>query len=122
MREKPVAFAAVCGLILVLVGLASGNTTYGSGYIEAKTLLDGNAALPESYGLLKMTATLVSYLSGIPGGILAPTLSAGAEFGANIAHFSSLRYLRGRQSFSAWLPTLLASPKRRSPHLSSSWK
>jgi H+/Cl- antiporter ClcA len=87
MRAKPVAFAAVCGLILALIGLASGNTTYGSGYSEAKSLLDGNAALPESYGLLKMTATVVSYISGIPGGVMAPALSAGAGFGANIAHF-----------------------------------
>ncbi len=86
MKARPVAFAAVCGLILALVGLASGNTTYGSGYSEAKSLLDGSAALPESYGLLKMTATVVSYISGIPGGIMAPTLSAGAGFGANIAH------------------------------------
>lgn len=87
MRAKPVAFAAVCGLILALIGLASGNTTYGSGYSEAKSLLDGKAALPESYGLLKMTATVVSYISGIPGGVMAPALSAGAGFGANIAHF-----------------------------------
>ena len=87
MRAEPVAFAAVCGLILALIGLASGNTTYGSGYSEAKSLLDGTAALPESYGLLKMTATAVSYISGIPGGVMAPTLSAGAGFGANIAHF-----------------------------------
>ena len=86
IRAKPVAFAAVCGLILALVGLASGNNTYGSGYSEAKSLLDGNAELPESYGLLKMVATIVSYISGIPGGIMAPTLSAGAGFGSNIAH------------------------------------
>jgi H+/Cl- antiporter ClcA len=86
MRAKPIAFAAACGLILALVGLASGNNTYGSGYSEAKSLLDGSAVLPESYGLLKMTATVVTYISGIPGGIMAPTLSAGAGFGANIAH------------------------------------
>lgn len=87
MQAKPIAFAAVCGLLLALVGLASGNTTYGSGYTEAKSLLDGNATLPESYGLLKMVATVLSSISGIPGGIMAPTLSAGAGFGANIAHF-----------------------------------
>jgi H+/Cl- antiporter ClcA len=87
MRAKPVAFAAACGLLLALVGLASGNTTFGSGYSEAKSLLDGNSVLPESYGLLKMTATVISYISGIPGGIMAPTLSTGAGFGANIAHF-----------------------------------
>lgn len=87
MRTKPMALAAVCGLTLALLGLASGNTTYGSGYSEAKSLLDGNVALSESYGLLKMAATVVSYISGIPGGIMAPSLSAGAGFGANIAHF-----------------------------------
>ncbi len=86
IRAKPVAFAAVCGVMLALIGLASGNATYGSGYGEAKSLLNGSVALPESYGLLKMTATVVSYISGIPGGIMAPTLSAGAGFGANIAH------------------------------------
>ncbi len=87
MRAKPLAFAAACGLVLALIGLASENTTYGSGYMEAKSLLDGSATLPESYGLLKMAATVVSYVSGIPGGIMAPTLSAGAGIGANIAHF-----------------------------------
>jgi len=87
MREKPVQFAAVCGLMLAMIGLVSGNSTYGSGYSEAKSLLDGNADLPEIYGLLKMATTLISYISGIPGGIMAPTLSAGAGFGANIAHF-----------------------------------
>lgn len=87
MRKNPVAFAVVCGLMLALIGLASGNTTYGSGYAEAKSLLETNSTLPESYGLLKMTATAVSYISGMPGGVMAPTLSAGAGLGANIAHF-----------------------------------
>ena len=86
MKAKPIAFAAVCGLILALIGLASNNTSYGSGYSEAKTLLDGKSVLPETYGLLKMMATAVSYVSGIPGGVMAPTLSAGAGFGANLAH------------------------------------
>jgi len=86
MQVHPVAFAAICGLALALLGLASDNSIYGSGYGEAKSLLNGSAALPESYGFLKMTATVVSYISGIPGGIMAPTLSAGAGFGANIAH------------------------------------
>jgi len=87
IRERPIAFAAVCGLLLVVVGLVSGNNTYGSGYIEAKTLVDGNSILPESYGLLKMLATAITAISGIPGGIMAPTLSAGAGFGSNIAPF-----------------------------------
>lgn len=87
MRAKPIELAAACGLLLALIGLASGNSTYGSGYSEAKSLLDGQAVLPDGYGILKMAATLVSYVSGIPGGIMAPSLSAGAGLGVNIAHF-----------------------------------
>ncbi len=87
MRARPVVFAAVCGFVLALIGLASGNSTYGSGYAEAKSLLDGNATLPEGYGLLKMMATVVSYVSGVPGGIMAPALSTGAGLGVNLAHY-----------------------------------
>jgi len=86
MQANPVVFAAACGLTLALLGLSSGNTIYGSGYAEAKSLLNGGPALPESFGLLKMVATAISYISGIPGGIMAPSLSAGAGLGANIAH------------------------------------
>ena len=85
MRVQPVLLAACCGFILAAIGLFSGNTTYGSGYTEAKLLLDGSAALPDSFALLKMSATAISYISGIPGGIMAPTLSAGAGLGANIS-------------------------------------
>jgi H+/Cl- antiporter ClcA len=87
MKARPVVFAAACGLLAALIGLASADATYGSGYGEAKSLLDGKTPLPESYGVLKMAATAVTYISGIPGGLMAPTLSAGAGFGANIAHF-----------------------------------
>ncbi|MEQ1628942.1 MAG: chloride channel protein [Gallionella sp.] len=87
MRAKPVWFAFYCGLLLALVGLASGSTTYGSGYSEAKSLLDGQTMLPESFGILKLAATLLSYVSGIPGGVMAPSLSTGAGIGVNLAHF-----------------------------------
>ncbi len=86
MREHPVQFAGACGLVIALAGIASGSTTYGSGYEEAKSLLDGKAILPESYGFLKMVSVLASSISGIPGGLLSPSLSAGAGLGANIAH------------------------------------
>lgn len=87
MRERPVVFAALCGLVLALIGLASGNTTYGTGYTEARQILEGTLPMPESYGILKMLATVVSYVSGIPGGIFAPSLAIGAGFGSNMAAF-----------------------------------
>lgn len=70
MKESPVLFAGICGLLLALIGLASGGHTYGTGYAEARGIIEGTDNLPPSYAIMKMLATLVSYLSGIPGGIL----------------------------------------------------
>jgi H+/Cl- antiporter ClcA len=85
MRSHPVGFAALCGLVLALLGLASGNHVFGSGYPEARHLIEAKAELPAEYGVLKLLATLVSFLSGIPGGLFAPSLSVGAGLGANLA-------------------------------------
>jgi H+/Cl- antiporter ClcA len=85
MRAYPVRFAAVCGLLLALIGLASGSTVYGSGYDEAKHLLEGSGEVSAAYGAWKMLATFVSFISGIPGGLFAPSLSAGAGMGQAVA-------------------------------------
>lgn len=85
MRKRPVLFAAFCGFVLALIGLLSGGTTYGTGYHEARHILEGTGTLTPAYGVLKMLATIVSYLSGIPGGLFAPSLAVGAGFGANLA-------------------------------------
>lgn len=81
----PVIFAGVCGLLLVGVGFVSGQTTFGTGYQETQSLLQGGHTLPQMFGLLKLLATLVSYISGIPGGIFSPSLAVGAGIGANVA-------------------------------------
>jgi H+/Cl- antiporter ClcA len=83
--ERPVAFAALCGFVIALVGLISGGVTFGSGYAEARGLLDGTSRLSVFYPFLKMIAMVGSYLPGIPGGIFAPSLSIGAGFG-NLLH------------------------------------
>jgi len=80
-----VRFAAACGLLLALIGLASGSAVYGSGYDEARHLLEGSGEASAAYGLWKMLATLVSFVSGIPGGLFAPSLSAGAGVGHAVA-------------------------------------
>lgn len=84
-RERPIHFAAVCGLALAVIGLLSAGTTYGTGYHEVRHILEGTETLPAAYGVLKLAATVVSYLSGIPGGIFAPSLAVGAGLGVNIA-------------------------------------
>ncbi len=83
--ERPVAFAALCGFVIAFVGLVSGGTTFGSGYAEARGLLDGSEHLSLAYPFLKMVSMVGSYLPGIPGGIFAPSLSIGAGFG-NLLH------------------------------------
>lgn len=89
MRTYPVRFAAACGIVLALIGIASGGAVYGSGYEEAKSLLEGTGQLSAGYGIWKMLATFVSFISGIPGGLFAPSLSAGAGVGQAVASLLS---------------------------------
>jgi H+/Cl- antiporter ClcA len=86
MRSHPVAFAAACGVILAGLGVLSGHHTYGTGYDEVRDILAHGDTDYQGYGLFKFLATLVSYLSGIPGGIFAPSLAVGAGMGAGISH------------------------------------
>ncbi len=85
MRARPVLFAGLCGLVLACIGLASGDLTYGTGYQEARGIIESSGEASQAYGILKFLATVVSYLSGIPGGIFAPSLAIGAGFGHNLA-------------------------------------
>ncbi len=84
-KRRPFALAALCGLGISLFGLLSGGLTFGTGYQEASRVVTGTDNLPASYTLLKMLATLASYLSGIPGGIFAPSLATGAALGSSLA-------------------------------------
>lgn len=79
--RRPVAFGAACGLIVAVIGVASGGHTFGSGYAEARAMLEGRAQLGASYPLLKMASMVGSYLPGAPGGLFAPSLAIGAGIG-----------------------------------------
>lgn len=88
-RERPVAFAALCGLVVAIAGAVFGGLTYGTGYTEAKQILEANAHLPWTYAPGRALATLAAFLSGIPAGLMAPSLSVGAGLGqvlADLAH------------------------------------
>jgi H+/Cl- antiporter ClcA len=84
-REHPIIFAAYCGFALALIGAISGGTTYGTGYHEARNIMEGTGDLPNTFGILKLLATLISYVSGIPGGVFAPSLAIGAGIGHNLS-------------------------------------
>ena len=90
--EQPIVFGAACGLAIAVIGLVSGGATFGSGYADARGLLDGGEQLSMVYPFLKMASMVGSYLPGIPGGIFAPSLSIGAGFGNLLHHvFGSLQ-------------------------------
>jgi H+/Cl- antiporter ClcA len=58
-------------------------------------ILEHNTPLPWIYAPARAGATLISYLSGIPAGLLAPSLSVGAGLGqifADLFGESSLAY------------------------------
>lgn len=79
--RRPAAFAALCGLLIAVIGWLSGGTSYGTGYEQAKLLVEGQPGVPADFALWKLLATVVSYLSGVPGGIFAPSLAIGAGIG-----------------------------------------
>lgn len=86
LSAYPIRIAFFCGLILSLLGFLSNGQTFGTGYLEAKSLVDGGE-VSVGFPFYKLLATVASYLSGIPGGIFAPSLSVGAGLGADIAQF-----------------------------------
>jgi H+/Cl- antiporter ClcA len=94
-RSHPAFFALGCGVTLAGIGWISGGRTYGTGYVEARMILEHNTPLPWIYAPARAGATLISYLSGIPAGLLAPSLSVGAGLGqifADLFGESSLAY------------------------------
>lgn len=86
--KRSVAFAALCGFLIALIGVISGQNIFGTGYNEAKALLAGSGDYHFGFGILKIISTLLSSLSGIAGGLFAPSLSAGAGLGADLHIFT----------------------------------
>ncbi len=82
-RRRIVGAAAVCGLLVAVIGLASGGATFGTGYEQARTAIEGGPLSP-LYFAGKFLAGLASMVSGIPGGIFAPSLAVGAGLGSTI--------------------------------------
>ncbi|HME39893.1 MAG TPA: chloride channel protein [Steroidobacteraceae bacterium] len=84
-NQRPALFAGLCGLGVAAIGALSGGLTFGTGYTEARSVLETHVHLAWYYAPARALATLLSYLSGIPAGLLAPSLSVGAGFGQFIA-------------------------------------
>ncbi|WP_140721158.1 chloride channel protein [Pseudomonas sp. Hp2] len=84
-REHPVLLAALCGLVLVALAAVFGNGAFGTGYEQARSLVQGHAVVGHEFGVMKLLANLASYVAGIPGGLFSPALAVGAGVGHNLA-------------------------------------
>jgi H+/Cl- antiporter ClcA len=82
--KRALLLAAACGLVTAACGFMSHGDTYGTGYAAARSAIEGHG-LTWSFAPLKFLANLASTLSGIPGGLFAPSLSVGAGLGSVIA-------------------------------------
>src|SRR6185437_14985355 len=76
--DRPLLYALAIGLSVAALGIATRGQTWGSGYDQARHLLQGAAPLSQSYALTKGLSLVFSYLAGIPGGLFSPSLSIGA--------------------------------------------
>lgn len=87
VEHRPLLIAGLCGLIVAGLGIMAHGSTYGTGYEQVATLLNGEPGESALFGISKFFATIFSYFAGIPGGIFTPSLAIGAGIGDNIAHF-----------------------------------
>lgn len=77
IKRHPVLFAAACGLVVAVCGILTGGAAFGTSAEQAKAILAGEE-VTGLFGPLKLIATMVTTMSGIPGGIFSPSLSVGA--------------------------------------------
>lgn len=76
---RPLLWALICGIGIAAIGVAT-ELTWGTGYSASKAIIEG-ARAPWYFGPAKFTATLLSTLAGLPGGIFSPSLATGAGVG-----------------------------------------
>lgn len=84
IKGRPIVFAMLCGLGVACCGMLGHHSSYGTGYEEARGILHGTSDLTLAFAPAKFVATVLSAISGIPGGIFAPSLAIGAGLGAEL--------------------------------------
>lgn len=84
MMRRSLLQALVAGVITAVIGFSYGGLTFGTGYEEARASIEGEA-LPLTYFFAKLIATVAATVSGIPGGLFAPSLAVGAGVGSTLA-------------------------------------
>ncbi|QLB13854.1 H+/Cl- antiporter ClcA [Bisgaardia hudsonensis] len=83
IRRHPIYISFILGLVLALIGSCAKGQTYGTGYNVVSSALAGEQ-LDANIGIMKLLATVVTYWTGIAGGIFTPALTTGAGIGIQI--------------------------------------
>lgn len=87
-RRHPYLFTLSCGLIIAICGIATTTVIYGTGHLPAQAILDQPGSEPDLlYPFTKMLASAAAFVSGVPAGIFAPSISIGAGLGADLGHW-----------------------------------
>ena len=82
LRRQPAVFAALCGLVVALLSVATAGYASGNGYGETRAGLVFGVQIPFWYGPAKFLTTMLSSASGIPGGLFSPSLAVGSGLGS----------------------------------------
>jgi len=83
LPRRNIQFALACGIIVAITGILSHGATFGTGYTQARAAIEGQP-ISWTFGPAKFIASLATAVSGIPGGIFAPSLAVGAGLGRTI--------------------------------------
>ncbi len=84
-KKYPIMFAVFCGFVVALCGYLSHGESFGTGYHMAKNILEGDKESTVLLSICKYFSMVFSYISGVPGGVFAPSLATGASIGGVIA-------------------------------------
>jgi len=90
LDRYPLRITFLLGLVLATIGHMSDHSSFGTGYEATFDIITQNGEFDPLFPIYKFFASLGSYLTGIPGGIFAPSLATGAGIGQNLAHFIPL--------------------------------
>ncbi|QXE87816.1 chloride channel protein [Geomonas nitrogeniifigens] len=93
LPPQPWKRALYCGFVCAAIGLLTDGASAGSGYEVTRSFLESSSIeqWPAGLGIAKFATTVLSYLSGIAGGIFSPCLSIGAGFGFTVAKLLHLQ-------------------------------
>jgi H+/Cl- antiporter ClcA len=97
LSKHPWRMGLAFGLVLAVIGIATGGESFGGGYNQTTHMLEtahstGETVVAWHYPIGKAAASFISLISAIPGGLFDPSLAVGASLG-QVTHGAFHDYL-----------------------------